>query len=462
LTGPEKNMRAVVILGLSGAFLSLVSGTPQTGGRDAAWRQDINVARTEFLAKDRSFSAAARDRAEAVLGHLYDRVDRLSDAQIEAGLARAAALSGNAHTRAYLLRNRGVWRRFPIRIWRFADSWRVVAARPEHAGLLGARLVGVAGFPVEKAARKVRPLFAGNDNWARYMATYSLTSPDALIGSDMLTGDGAAGFEFEQDGRRVRVELGPEPFARRETPEESWWFLSPAHPATKGWRHVLEGQALPPALAGAGRSYGFDRGEGQVAYLQFNRAQDDPAGESVAEFSDRVMAGLAARPARRLIVDLRFNTGGDLTKGWRLFETLGHSPLGREPGGILVIVGPNTFSAAISHLVQLRQGSKAMVVGTEPGDVLETWSEGGNVRLPNSGINMHYADRAHTYSLKARRLPPDLVALDLNVRSLRPDRRAEWTWAAYAAGRDPYMEKALGRPLRLDASPKGLSPGRTR
>ncbi len=455
-------MRSVIILGLSGALLTLLSGTPQTSGRDAAWRQDINTARTEFLAKDRSFSAADRRRAETALGHLYDRVDRLSDAQIEAGLARAAALSGNAHTRAYLLRNRGVWRRFPIRIWRFADSWRVVAARPEHANLLGAKLVGVAGMAVEKAARKMRPLFAGNDNWARYMATYSLTSPDALIGSDLLTGDGAAQFDFEQGGRRLRAQLFPEPLTRRETPEESWWFLSPAHPATKGWRHVLEGRAIPPALAGAGRAYGFGRGEGQIAYLQFNRAQDEPSGESVAQFGDRVMADIAARPPRRLVLDLRFNTGGDLTKGWRLFEALAASPLGQEPGGILVIVGPNTFSAAISHLVQLRQSLKALIVGTEPGDVLETWSEGGNILLPNSKINMHFADRAHTYSLKARHLPQDLVALDLNVRSLRPDRRADWTWATYAAGRDPYMEKALGRPLLLETTPNDRSSGGTR
>jgi hypothetical protein len=455
-------MRVLVILGLGGVLLSPCSGTPQANDRAAAWREDINVARTEFLGKDRSFSAADRHLAEIALGRLYDGADRLSDAQIEAGLARAAALSGNAHTRAYLLRNRGVWRRFPIRIWKFADSWRVVAARPEHASLLGAKLVAIAGVPVEKAARRVRPLFAGNDNWARYMATYSLTSPDALIGSDLLAGDGAARFEFEQGGRTVRLRLLPEPPTRRETPEESWWFLSPAHPATKGWRQVLEGRALPPVLEGAGRSYRFARGDGQVAYLQFNRAQDEPSGESVAEFGDRVMAGLAARPPRRLVVDLRFNTGGDLTKGWRLFEALGASRLGREPGGILVIVGPSTFSAAVSHLAQLRQGSKALIVGTEPGDVLETWSEGGNVILPNSGIAMHYADRAHTYSLKARHLPEDLVALDLNVRSLRPDRRADWTWAAYTAGRDPYMEKALGRPVLLETTPNDRSSRGTR
>jgi len=443
-------MRAAMIMGLCGVALIAYASSPQPKNRVAAWREDIETARSEFLKKDRSFSEAARRRAESALRRLEDHVGDLSDAQVEAGLARAAAMSGNAHTRAYLLRNRGVWRRYPIRIWRFADSWRVIAARPPHADLLGARLVKVAGRPVEKAARKVRPLFAGNDNWARYMATYSLTSPDALIGSGLLAGDGSAAFVLEIAGRTVRTVLAPEPLSRRDVPEESWWFLSPAHPATAGWRHVLEGVVLPAVLEGAGRSYRFARAEGEVAYLQFNRAQNDPLGESIAAFSDRVLAELAARPVAKLVVDLRFNTGGDLTKGWRLFEGLAASPLGRTPGGILVIVGPNTFSAAISHLAQLRQGSRAIVVGTSPGDVLETWSEGGNVLLPNSGINMHYADRAHTYSLADRGLPPELVALDLDVASLEPDQYVDWTWPTYKAGRDPYLEKALGRPLRLE------------
>ncbi|HWA00455.1 MAG TPA: hypothetical protein VG841_09105 [Caulobacterales bacterium] len=425
----------------------LASSALAQSDRAADWRADIDVARNEFLMKDRSYSAENRARADVLLQNLSARADRLNDAEIEAGLARAAALADNAHTRAYLLRNRGVWRRYPIRIWSFQGEWRVVAARPEHADLLGARLVRVAGARVASAQQLLRPLFAGNDNWARYMAGYSLTSPDALIGARLLHGDGKARFVFERDGRRIETELAPEPFVRRDVPEENWWFLSPAHAASAGWRHVLEGRALTPVLAGANESYRFVRCEGDVAYLQVNRASDAPSGETLGAFGERVLADLAARPPAHLIVDLRFNTGGDLTRGWALFEGLAASPLGQNRGRTLVLVGPNTFSAAITHVVQMRQFSHALLVGTPPGDGLETWSEGGNVLLPHSRINMHFADRAHTYSLRASGLPDDLVALDLNVDSLEPDRAADWGWDGYRAGRDAYAEAALGAPL---------------
>ncbi len=338
----------------------------------------------------------------------------------------------------------GVWRRYPIRIWKFQNEWRVIAAQPEYANLLGARVLRIAGTNVGTAERRLRPLYAGNDQWARYMAGYTLTSPDALMGIGLLHGDGAATFTVEKDGRRFDANIAPAPFVRRDAPEENWWFLSPAHPANAGWVSALRAQHLTPALAGAAAFYRFARCSNDIAYLQMNRAEDAPDGETVPAFGARILADLAAHPPAKLIIDLRFNTGGNLQRGFQLFHDLAASPLGQTPGKIFVLVGPNTFSAGITHVVQVRQGSRAKLVGTSPGDALESWSEGGNVVLPHSAIAMHYANLAHTYSDRPSGLPDNLVALDLNIHSLAPDVRADWTWSAYLAGRDPYAEAALG------------------
>ena len=114
------------------------------------WRTDIDVARKEWLAKDRSFTPDARREAEARLAALATRVPQLADYEIVAELARIAALSRNAHTRAYVLRNRGYWRRYPIRIWKFADGWRVVAGQGAGEALIGRRIVAIDGKPVPR------------------------------------------------------------------------------------------------------------------------------------------------------------------------------------------------------------------------------------------------------------------------------------------------------------------------
>lgn len=443
--------RSMLVTALGALAICSVAWAQETQGeRSTHWREDIALARTDFLSRDRSFSDTNRARAEVWLMDLEAQVDRLSDQEILARLAQAAAMSGNAHTRAYILRNRGHWRRYPIRIWKFADEWRVVAARPEHARLVGARLVSVSGVPIEQAEEGVRSLFAGNDSWARYMAAYSLTSPDALIGVGAIDAEGPAPVAFDIDGESVELELATEPFEVRNRPEEAWWFLSPSHPTVVGWVHVLTSVALPPSLAGAAENYRFVRCAGEVAYLQFNRAQNLEGGPSVAEFGAGVLASLAAEPPQRLVVDLRFNTGGDLTLGGHFIRDLARSPFAQIPGRVSVMVGPNTFSAGITHVVQLQQDAQVTLAGTAPGDGLEFWSEGGNVTLPNSGVNMHYADRAHTYSSAVSSVAPDLVALDLNVDEVNPDLPADWTWDAYREGRDPYVEAALGEPLRCD------------
>lgn len=98
-------------------------------GRLARWNADLDAVRDRFLVADRSYPPLERQAAARRVEALRARLAQTDDVRVVAELARIAALSGNAHTRAYVLRNRGVWRRYPVRIWRFADGWRVVAAQ---------------------------------------------------------------------------------------------------------------------------------------------------------------------------------------------------------------------------------------------------------------------------------------------------------------------------------------------
>lgn len=420
--------------------------------RTRRWGEDLDLVRDEFLARDLSYTPATRAEARRQIELLRARVPTAGDPEIVAGLARIAALAGNAHTRAYLLRNRGYWRRYPIRIWHFADGWRVIAARGPAAALVGGRLVAVGGHPVEQAFRTLRPLFAGNDGWARYMGGYSLTSPDALLGTGLIRGDGATTFTVEIGNRRRTLQVAPAPFERREGPEENWWFLSPAHPASRGWVHALDGRPLPELLRTPAVDYRFARCSGDVTYVAFNRAADTPGGEGVAAWGNRLLADIAGRTPQRLVLDLRFNTGGNMMLARPFIDALARTPLGTEAGRLIVVTGGTTFSAGITPAAALRADSRALLAGEPPGDHQQYWSEGGNVMLPNSRIPMHYANGLHHYSTAP--VPPaarPALYLEIPARDLRPDRLVGWSWGAYRAGRDPVTEAVLGR--RLECPP---------
>jgi hypothetical protein len=424
------------------------SGAAHAKDRISAWREDLTVTRDVFLQKDRSYTAETRHAARDEIERTLTRVDRLTDQQIVASLARAAALSDNAHTRAYLLRNRSYWRRYPIRIWRFADGWYVVAARAQGMPLVGGKLTHIQQVPVEQAFEQVRPLYAGNSGWASYMSTYTLTSPDALLGVGLVDQE-LAEFTVQSDGASRSVRLSAEPLDPRTGPEESWWFLSPQQPAASGWTHALVSRSLPPALVSPEVNYSYVRCDREVLYVRYNRSADSPGHETVRGFGERLLTAIASQSPRKLVLDLRFNTGGNLELAQPLMDALAQSRLGSEPGRIAVLVGPSTFSAGITAAASLRSKSKAILVGAHPGDRPDFWSEGGNVTLPNSGIAMHFADGLHQYSDAP---PPagvkEFLPLNIEVRTLEPDIAVDWTWRDYVSGSDPVAAAAADGTLR--------------
>src|SRR6185503_11033000 len=115
---------------------------------------------------------------------------------------------------------------------------------------------------------------------------------------------------------------------------------------------------------------------------------------------------------------------------------------------VYVITGRATFSAGITHVVQLKQWARATIVGEPVGDELDSWSEGGNLVLPNSKLTVHYANAFHAYSKREypERRP---YLLDLEVDSVKPDVEVEPSWTEYIEGKDPVLE-AVTKRITLD------------
>src|SRR6266478_5547231 len=159
-----------VIYSLVGAQTKDVPATGTAPQRltPAQWREDLQFAVDTFLAQDRSFGPEARQRFRNVIADLQKTLEVKTDEQIIVELAKAVALSRNAHTRLYILRNRSELRRYPIRVWWFADGLYVVRTTPEYSELLGARLLRIGGRTVDQVKQTVDPLFAGNASWLKY------------------------------------------------------------------------------------------------------------------------------------------------------------------------------------------------------------------------------------------------------------------------------------------------------
>lgn len=417
-------------------------GTPSTHGE--RWRADLEVARRKFLAYDRSFDAAARAGFEERLAQLSRDADERTDAQMMVGLARAVAAGGNAHTRLYLLRNRSMLRRWPIRVWWFGDELRVVRTTPDLSLALGCRVVTIAGRTPEDLRSEVGTLFAGNASWKAYKSTYFLTSPDALYGLSVLPDPTKATLAVAcSDGMRHELALQPLPVEERRSPREAWWDLSLEH-EEPGW--LAPPVARPsPSLRRPDESYWVEpRPEDGLLYLSFSRTQPRPGQDLLSLVTS---ASDQSPDLDTLVLDLRWNTGGDNSVAKPLLRWIASSRF-NAPGRLFVITGRATFSAGLYCAAWMVQNTEAKLVGEPAGDVLDYWSEGGNIELPFSGLTLHFANGFHGYS-KHEWPGRQPFFEDLDVDDVTPEVATSMSFEDWMGGRDPALDAIVARRDRL-------------
>ncbi|MBA2467394.1 MAG: hypothetical protein H0V46_07320 [Sphingomonas sp.] len=416
---------------------------PKPRDRLEAWAQDLDALENRFLPADRSFSPGERALFQERLADIRAQLPQLTDAEVTMKMAAAIALAGNPHTRLYLLRNATELRRMPIRLWWFHDGLRVVRATDEHKKLVGCRVDSIGGRPARIARDMVAPAFAGTPSWVDYKSVYSLTSPEALKGTGVVENMESIDYGLSGCVLAGRVNLKPLPLVRSEDSVEAWWDLTPLHSSGgAGWVQALQSSRtkLPLYLQNPNKNYWFRYlPDSRTLYFQYNRSSDMKE-ENTEAFTNRLVAELQKQPMKSLVIDFRFNTGGNLHLGADLMKKLQAQTKGMDRW---IITGRSTFSAGITHVASWREAGNVMIVGEPVGDGMEFWSEGGNIKLPNSGYDAHFANGRHSYSPAP--CPAGIYCYDLSAASLDPEAPIFVTWAQYSSGRDPAMEFILSK-----------------
>jgi len=419
---------------------------PVPKDRVEAWNQDLDVLIYRFLRYDRSYSDKARRRVRERVRRLRTKLASLTDQEVMVEIARIVALSGNAHTRLYIVRNRTEVRRLPVRVWWFGSELRIVRAMPEYRELLGCRLTKIGDISVYDAARRVADIKAGNKSWRRYMSTYLLTSSDVLFGAHISQSADETYFTARCSDGEKRIRLVPSPLKKDNNALEAWWDLTPESREQNALlMPVLDSAKTPLYLQRTKENYWFQRLPGSnIIYFQYNRSQQAVDELTMSQFGDRLIGELKTNKPAALVVDLRFNTGGDLTVAKPFIRNLANA-ISDTP--VYVITGRATFSAGISALVELREWAHATIVGEPAGDGLEMWSEGGNLLMPNSKLTLHYGNAFHSYSKREYPARKPYVE-DMSVDSIAPDLFVEISWSDYISGRDPAFEAIVRRLVR--------------
>ena len=413
-----------------------------------AQRQDIEQF-SRLLAMDRAFSPAARAAANRRTAELRAERIPLDSATFRVALMRITALADNGHTSLDDERNSGP-NCVPLRLMRLGDDLYVLRAKSGYTDLLGARVDNIDGRPTLEVLATLEQLHGGAEGWRGILAALYVQSPEILYGAGIGSRPDQTLWTFRLlDGTETTRTLAGEVSGDTEPHGLMTRWLSPQRMKgeSPSWRALLPGDAdLPLSLRDFNtpfRRTWIDHG--CILLIQLKAIQDVD-NFRIRDFLEATTEEMGAHAPCHIILDMRFNTGGDYTKAARFASRL---PDFLPPGGrIYILTGPQTFSAAITTAALVKQaaGSRAVVLGEPVGDRLVFYGEGNTGCLPHSRLCVHYATGMHDYAHPCNDWDKCFWLnwlFPVRVESLAPDETIKMTFADYSALRDPVFERAV-------------------
>jgi hypothetical protein len=383
------------------------------------WVQDLDALADGLLSRHPNFyTMTSVEEFEAALGNVFERVGTIDDQMMVMEICRLVAMGGDAHTTVGFGSLGNAMLRLPVRLMVLEDGVFITFATQDHKELIGVEVLAINDVAIDDVLDRVSVLFA-YENESKRMGTsawYGTLLPAlvsvGVIESHML-GELSVTLRRggEKETRVLETITGGEP--------QQWISFV-----------QLLDQPWPIAYRKQGGYYQSDYiAEQRAFYVAYNRcreAKDLP----MAQFVEFVMSKSDELDAQRIIIDLRFNGGGDETVIWPLWQALEQSERYGDPGDIIGLISRQTFSSAMSNSHQLRSNCGAVLIGEPTGGKPNHFGQLSRFPLPNSGLTISHSTR---WFQKVEG-DPDAV---------HPDILIPWRSEPLFAGEDPVMEAAL-------------------
>ena len=172
-------------------------------------------------------------------------------------------------------------------------------------------------------------------------------------------------------------------------------------------------------------NYWFDYdSERKTLYFNYSLCRDQQD-NPFEKFNNELFTLIASKQPEKIVLDLRYNNGGNSGILYPFIEKIKDSYLNRK-GKFFVLIGKKTFSSAVMNAVDLKRNSTAILIGEATSGNINHYGEVRGFTLPESKIVIAYSTR-YWESWKGKKGP------------LKPDTDVKYSIKNYVKGKDEAL-----------------------
>lgn len=355
---------------------------------------------------------------------------------------RLVASIGDGHTQLEPHNSAFAWW-YPIRLYEFTDGYFVTSAHQSVADLAGAQILEIAGHPVAQVVAEARKLMGADNEFDSKERLFAVHSAGLMKGLGYATSTGELKITCKlNSGQIVERMLTPGKSAVPNNDYFQWAYrmeaFGPPFGSAADWISAYErlsagafsvtNKSRPPHLMFSGPYVARSMPEQSAYYIQLNQVDDT----GFIPFLQKAMQEVDRLQPRRLIIDCRHNFGGDGSIVALMVQEFVKRADKKTWGDLYLLTGRKTFSAAIMALNAFLKQTECTIVGEPAGAPLNFYGDAASRDYPQTGLHLYVSTLRH-----------QLGASDDLSEFIRVDVPALFSFADYAAGRDPAVDPIL-------------------
>lgn len=373
-------------------FLALFGNDTQKDiTREDAWSRDITYLEKRINELRYSSDAISKSDLSKEIIDIKTKIASLSDEQIIFKIIKLFGALGSGHN--FILPtspNKGALKKLPVQFYQFNDGLFIVDADEGFEQWIGYKVDLIESTPVKVALQKTNAVNArDNDMQILWLGPYYLGLPDVLEGLGIVKNANQVTITVsDKEGKSEKVTMNP----------VAWQFSGmPILPKLKTVNQPL-------FLSKKEDNYwARTLPEHNAMYIQFNVVQQKEE-LTLLDFNLKLRENIRKSNTQNLILDLRFNSGGDGSICPPMLKTLIEFEVINPKGKIFVLIGRETFSAAQNLLTEITKFTNPILVGEPSGSKPSFIGEAGWFQLPYSGLMGIVASQYHqTYKAEDHR-----------------------------------------------------------